>query len=350
MKRHKNRSWLQAGSLALAVVGLAALAGCGESGKAAPDRYSKSSDNGELFSIPQEQMSHVQVVTVQPSTLTRTLRLSGTVAFNNFRTTPVITQVSGPVSRVVVAPGQKVHRGQPMLYVASPDFSQLRTNYLKARDANDLAQKTYNRAKDLYEHHAIAVKDLEQAESAAVQAGGDLSAAEAALKVMGISDPDALAKAPPSFEVPVLAPIAGEVVEQDVSAGQLLQPGNTQCFMISDTSNVWVLVNVYQKDLPYVRTRRSRDHPDRFLSRRFSGPHLVRCGFAGSQAHAPCRRASRPTIPDKNSRRTCTSPPPSRPEPSRTRSPCRMPRFCATPKISLCLRRRFLQTSSADAR
>jgi len=60
-------------------------------------------------------------------------------------------------------------------------------------------------------------------------------------------------KAPPSFEVPVKAPISGEVVEQDVSAGQLIQPGTTQCFMISDTGNVWVLVNVYQKDLPYVR-------------------------------------------------------------------------------------------------
>jgi RND family efflux transporter MFP subunit len=51
----------------------------------------------------------------------------------------------------------------------------------------------------------------------------------------------------------VRAPISGQVVEQDVSAGQLIQPGSTQCFLISDTSTVWVLVNVYQKDLPYVR-------------------------------------------------------------------------------------------------
>jgi RND family efflux transporter MFP subunit len=52
--------------------------------------------------------------------------------------------------------------------------------------------------------------------------------------------------------VPVKAPIGGEVVEQDVAAGQLIQPGATQCFMISDTSTVWVLVNVYQKDVPYI--------------------------------------------------------------------------------------------------
>ena len=139
-----------------------------------------------------------------------------------------------------------------MLYVASPDYSQLRTNYLKAKDAYALAQKAYARAEDLYKHYAIAEQNLEQAQSAEVQAGGDLVAAQAALKVMGINDPDALVQAPPSFEVPVKAPIGGLVVEQDVSAGQLIQPGTTQCFMISDTSTVWVLVNVYQKDLPYV--------------------------------------------------------------------------------------------------
>jgi cobalt-zinc-cadmium efflux system membrane fusion protein len=229
-----------------------ALTAC-DSDSTAANSSSKNSSGAELFTIPQNQMAHVQVLTVQPTTLTRTLRLTGAVAYNSFHTTPVITQVSGPVSRVAVVPGQRVKQGEPMLYVASPDYSQLRTNYVKAKDAYALAQKANARAQDLYQHHAIAEQNLEQAESAEVQASGDLASAQAALKVMGITDPDALVKGPASFEVPVKAPISGLVVEQDVSAGQLLQPGTTQCFMISDVSNVWVLVNVYQKDLPYVR-------------------------------------------------------------------------------------------------
>jgi len=260
--------------LAAASAILLVLAGCQGSGsKASTDSSSSNkSDTAELFTIPPEQLAHVQVLTVQPTTLTRILRLTGTVAYNSFRTTPVITQVSGPVSRVVVVPGQKVQRGEPMLYVASPDYSQLRTNYLKAKSAYALAQMAYARAQDLYRHKAIAEQNLEQAESAEVQAGGDLAAAQAALKVMGITDPDALVKAPPSFEVPVRAPISGEVVEQDVAAGQLIQPGTTQCFMISDTGNVWVLVNVYQKDLPYVKvgdtvTIQTDAYPDVFHGR-----------------------------------------------------------------------------------
>ncbi len=265
--RGKYRSEMAIGLLAASLI----LTAC-QGSKAPPADASTASNNPELFTIPQDQISHVQVETVQPTTLTRTLRLTGAVAYNNFKTTPVITQVSGPVSRVTVVPGQRVKQGQPMLYVASPDYSQLRSNYLKAKDAYMLADKGFARAKDLYQHHAIAEQNLEQAESAKVQAGGDMASAAAALKVMGITDPDALVKAPPSFEVPVLAPISGEVVEQLVSAGQFIQPGTSQCFTISDVSTVWVLVNIYQNDLPYVKvgdevTIQTDAYPDVFHGR-----------------------------------------------------------------------------------
>ncbi|HLZ39913.1 MAG TPA: efflux RND transporter periplasmic adaptor subunit [Candidatus Sulfotelmatobacter sp.] len=258
--------------LVVVSVVIAAFSACDSARPNAPVNSLKNSNSAELFTIPPEQMAHVQVLTVQPATLTRTLRLTGAVAYNSFHTTPVITQVSGLVSRILVVPGKKVTRGQAMLYVASPDYSQLRTNYLKAKEAYALAQKADARARDLYQHQAIAEQALEQADAAEVQAGGDLAAAQAALKVMGINDPDELVKAPASFEVPVKAPIDGLVVEQDVSAGQLIQPGTTQCFMISDVSTVWVLVNVYQKDLPYVRvgdpvTIQTDAYPDVFHGR-----------------------------------------------------------------------------------
>lgn len=264
--RYSRRQILACGVLSI----LLALSGC--EGSEPSSTYAKNPSDPELFTVPQDQLSHVQVLTVETTKLMRTLRLTGAVAYNNFRTTPVISQISGPVSRVVVVPGQHVKPGEPLLYVASPDYSQLRTNYLKAKDAYSLAEKAYARAQDLYQHKAIAEQALEQAASAEVQAGGDLASAQAALKVLGITDPDAVVQAPPTFEVPVKAPISGEVVEQDVSAGQLIQPGSTQCFLISDTRTVWVLVNTYQKDLPYVHvgdpvTIQTETYPDTFHGR-----------------------------------------------------------------------------------
>ena len=207
----------------------------------------------QLFTIPQEQMAHVQVVTIEPTTIRRTLRLTGTVAYNAFNTTPVITQVGGPVSRILVVPGQHVKQGQPMLDVSSPDYSQLLDTYLKAADSYRLAGKNYTRAQDLYQHHAIAERDLEQAESDRNQARADLNAAEEGMRILGIKNPDALAKAPVSAQIPVLAPIGGEVVERLVAPGQVVQAGQTQAFTISDLNTVWVLANVYQADLAYVR-------------------------------------------------------------------------------------------------
>ena len=208
----------------------------------------------ELFTIPQDQMQHVQVVTVAPTTLKRTLRLTGAVAYNAFSTTPVITQVGGPVSRILVVPGQHVKAGEPMLDVSSPDFSQLLDSYLKAADSFRLAEKFYARAQDLFQHHAIAERDLEQAESDRNHAQADLNAAEQGMKILGIKNPEDLAKTPSSALIPVLAPISGEVVERLVSPGQVVQAGQTQAFTISDLSTVWVLASVYQADLAYVHS------------------------------------------------------------------------------------------------
>jgi len=242
-----------------ALAAASALAGCGSGpGQRAGDMTSYSSkesksEKPELFTIPKEQMSHVQVVTVEPSKLTRTLRLTGNVTYNAFQTTPVITQVGGLVSRILVVPGEQVRKGQALLEIASPDYSQMRAAYLKAKDTFRVADKNFDRAQDLYAHHAIAERDLLQAESDRNQARADLDATEQALRILGISKPDDLGKALSSPQIPLPAPIAGEIVERDVSPGQLLQPGSTQAFVISDMSSVWILANVYQNDLAYVK-------------------------------------------------------------------------------------------------
>jgi len=236
------------------VAGLTIVIGCADNQSSVGDAgASGHATQASLFSIPADQMAHIQIVTVAPSVLTRTLRLTGAVAYNGFATTPVITQVSGPVSRIVVAPGERVREGQPLLYVASPDFSQLRATYLKANDSFKLADREYARSKDLYDHHAIAERDLIAAESARNQAEADLEASQQALHVLGFKSPDQAVQARNSPELPVLAPIGGEVVERLVAPGQVIQAGATQAFTISNMTTVWVLANVFQQDLPYVR-------------------------------------------------------------------------------------------------
>jgi membrane fusion protein, heavy metal efflux system len=239
----------------LAAALLFGLAGCSrEETKTQNKMTSYSGQSGveaSYFSVPPEQLGHLGIAVVEPTTIERILRLPGTVAYNLFRTTPVITAVGGPVSQILVVPGESVRPGQPLLYVRSPDYSQLRASYLKARSAFYVADKNYDRAKDLYAHHAIAERDLLQAQSERNQAQADLQASEQALRILGVG-PQQVNDASPTAEIPLRAPIAGEVVERLVAPGQLLQANATQCFTISDMHTVWVMANVYQKDMPWV--------------------------------------------------------------------------------------------------
>jgi membrane fusion protein, heavy metal efflux system len=238
----------------------AALSGCGSGAGESQSKmtsYTASeskADTAELFSVPKEQMAHLQIVPAEKGPLPRTLRLAGSVAYNAFETTPVFAAVGGPVHEILVAPGQFVHAGQPLLNVTSPDYSAARSAYIKAREASALSDKLFARAQDLYAHGAISEADLQQAEASRNQAHADLESSTDTLRALGVKDPEALIKngTRPTSESPVLAPVTGEIVERLVGPGQLLQSGVTQCFTISNTNTVWVLVNVYQSDLPFV--------------------------------------------------------------------------------------------------
>jgi cobalt-zinc-cadmium efflux system membrane fusion protein len=241
----------------LALAGVLAMAGCGgsadQAGRMTSFSAGQTPDNrAQLFTVPPAQMANIQIYTVAQAPIVRTLRLSGAVAYNSFLTTPVITQVGGRVSRITVTPGEHVREDQPLLYIASPDYSLMRAAYIKARDAFQLADRVYKRAQDLYAHGVIAQADLEQAESTRAQAQADLDASEQTIRILGISNPDDLLTKAVSPEVALLAPLSGEVVERLCAPGQLLQAGGTQCFTLSDMASVWVLVNIYQNDVASV--------------------------------------------------------------------------------------------------
>ena len=252
-----------------------ACAGC-SSGPGEPESKmtsytSKESETAELFTVPKDQMAHLEVVTAEKTKLQRVLRLTGSVAYNQFKTTPVFPAIGGPVHEILVAPGQTVQAGAPLLTINSPDYALARAAYIKAKEALQLADKILHRAQDLYTHGAISEADLQQAESSRTQAEADMVSSQDALRALGIKDPDSVAKntGKTTLQIPLLAPVNGEVVERLVGPGQLLQNGVTQCFTISDMSQVWVLVNVYQSEMPYVRVGQkveinTESYPDTF--------------------------------------------------------------------------------------
>src|SRR5665213_991931 len=116
--------------LALVVV---TLAGCGtrtgekESQMTSYTASQSKADTAALFTLPPEQMAHIQVVKAVKAAMPRDLRFTGSVAYDALATTPVFSAVGGPVKEILVAPGDAVKAGQTLLEVRSPDYSQARS-------------------------------------------------------------------------------------------------------------------------------------------------------------------------------------------------------------------------------
>src|SRR5690242_6741246 len=148
-------------------------------------------ETADLFTLPDDQIAHLQITPVERGRLAQVLRFTGTVAYNAFTTTPVFSAAGGPMREILVTPGDSVRVGQPLLNINSPDYSQARSAYLKAREAFQLADKNYKRAADLFEHKAVAERDVQQAESDRSQAQADVESSTDVLRALGVTDPDA---------------------------------------------------------------------------------------------------------------------------------------------------------------
>ncbi len=177
------------------------------------------------------------------------LNVTGTVTPDIAREVPVISLASGRVVDIRARLDDNVRKGQLLLTVQSPDVTNAFDTYLKAKNDEHLTNLTYLRSQNLYNHGAIALNILEQAEDAEKDAQADLAAADNQLKLLGVS------KNSPSSLVNVYAPISGVIIAQNVTnaaAAGVAYSGSSTVFTLADLSTVWVLCDVYENDIPKV--------------------------------------------------------------------------------------------------
>ncbi|MHB8302062.1 MAG: efflux RND transporter periplasmic adaptor subunit [Acidobacteriaceae bacterium] len=177
------------------------------------------------------------------------LSVTGTVNPDIAREVPVISLASGRVVDIKARLDDNVKKGQLLLKVQSPDITNAFDAYLKAKNDELLANKAYVRSRDLYDHGAIALSVLEQADDTEKDAQADLVAAQNQLDMLGVK------KEHPSSIVNVYAPISGVIIAQNVTnaaAAGVTYSGSSTVFTIADLSTVWIVCDVYENDIPKV--------------------------------------------------------------------------------------------------
>ena len=251
-------------AILVVLVALAGAACQSSSPPAAADRaaapVAASSSGGAsrsaYFMVPANQLPHLQIAPVRQATWSSDVRTTGTVDWDNDHTTQAITQVSGPISRIVVDTGTRVKAGDPLLYVSTADITNAIAAYRKAKNRFSLAERVLSRSQDLLDHKALSARDFESAQADHNDAATDVQTALQALRVFGVSQSE-IADAEQQNaairpELVMRAPLAGVVVQKLVLPGQFIQAGTTAAFVISNTATVWVQGHVYDKDLSSV--------------------------------------------------------------------------------------------------
>jgi membrane fusion protein, heavy metal efflux system len=222
-----------------------------------------------------DQSDQFPVVTAAEYKAASELVVTGVVTPDISRTVPVISIASGRVVDIRARLGDTVKKGQVLLRVQSSDISTAFSDYRKAVADEILANKQFDRAKGLYDHGAISLNDFQIAEDAENKAKVDVETTTEKLRVLGSSVDH------PSGIVDIVAPISGVITDQQVTNAAGVQGlSSTNPFTISDLSDVWIVCDVYENDLPNVHLGETADvrlnaYPDQVIQGRISNVGAV---------------------------------------------------------------------------
>ncbi|MBR0754430.1 efflux RND transporter periplasmic adaptor subunit [Bradyrhizobium jicamae] len=255
--------------VALLVLAGAGLYGFTLAGKAKQGHSEVSSQSRKGLSRYTPTAAEWASLTLQPVSeraFRAELVTEGKIGIDEDRSTPVFSPYTGRVTRLLVRPGDKVEKGQPLFVIEAADTVQAQNDYIaamtglnKAQSALDLAVIQEKRAKDLSEGKAIPLKDYQQASATLVQAQNDarsaqtlLEAAQNKLRILGFGDDDVATlrqKGRLNPETTVFAPLGGTIVQRKAGPGQYVSTGASDpVYVIGDLSTVWLIGFVRESD------------------------------------------------------------------------------------------------------
>jgi RND family efflux transporter MFP subunit len=201
------------------------------------------------------QRAGLVVSPVTSGALNTTVRLPGVVEPNAYTQVVVTPLVTGRITRVSVALGDRVRRGQTMAHIYSPELADAQTLYISARAMLDAHERELQRTHKLADIGAASRQELERIHAEHESQTAAVETARSRLELLGMptSAIQALASGNSvNAVINVPAPSDGIVTERAGNAGLNVEPA-TKLFTVADLSTVWVVADVYEKDLSQVR-------------------------------------------------------------------------------------------------
>jgi len=237
-----------------------AITGCQKSGvsevAAEASDGARKATKGELpndVELEPAMLTNIKVETVAAEQGRGSLSGTGKVQFNEDRTVRILAPLPGQVVDFQARVGDSIAKDQVLFSIKSREVASLVTDYLQSQRDLDLAQKTYNMNKDLFEHQAASRISFQQAENDLAKANTQVARGEEGLRVLGIDPKEAVKDGGLRSVIPVRSPMAGTLIDRNLTPGQFVQADSTALLTIADLTTVWVLVDVFERDIHLIQ-------------------------------------------------------------------------------------------------
>jgi cobalt-zinc-cadmium efflux system membrane fusion protein len=187
----------------------------------------------------------VQTVTVAPRSLAPAIDLVGSVDFDADHVADVGARIRGRVTRVLAGAGAAVHVGTPLVELESVSLGEVTATLTAARAEAAEARARLARETDLFREHLTTIAAVQNARADFARAEAQAQGARQRLAAMG-------ANAAGGRRVILRSPIAGHVIRRSVIVGQTIDDTD-EVMRVADLTHVWVLLDVFERDLAHVR-------------------------------------------------------------------------------------------------
>jgi len=177
------------------------------------------------------------------------------IELNADRISKISPRMSGKIVSVLASQGDRVGPNQPLAYLDSPEIDLTWAEYLKTKSRLELAEKNLKREETLFEKRVSPEKDVLKARQELKEIEADLMLASEKLRIMGVNISHFDDKKTDGHHplIPVLSSISGTVIEKNVTQGEIVSPDKI-LFVAADLSNLWVVIDILEKDVGSVRS------------------------------------------------------------------------------------------------
>ena len=188
---------------------------------------------------------------IEQKALTATLKANGVLSVPADHQAKVSTIYTGIIQSVKVEIGAYVHKGQVIATISNPDFLQQQQRLLTVNSQIELAQQELDRQQILYEGNAGTGKNLQAATTQLRTLRTEKAALEEQIRLMGLN-PKTLTNEGMQSTLAVVAPISGNISAVYTNNGAYVD-ASTPIVEIIDNSSLHLHLQVYERDLPYIK-------------------------------------------------------------------------------------------------